>query len=190
MQKNISLPVSLVVGALLVALAVGFVADFLITYDQDTDYRIGVRDAYFEKSASQSSPIAKCKQRQTGLEAIIASKTAQLSRVSDEVRQLRAAADDTAERFRKEGTIRVQYASSVRDCERLYSSSSMFAFAANQDDPSYERRSRSHLCSSLLDEQLRNVEEKRQEYSELQKAVAQTSDELDQLGQECFSVKK
>ena len=45
-------------------------------------------------------------------------------------------------------------------------------------------------CSSLLDEQLRDVQEKNQEYSELQKAKAQKWAELDQLQQECFGLKK
>ena len=45
-------------------------------------------------------------------------------------------------------------------------------------------------CSSLLDEQLRDVQEKNQEYSELQKAKAQKWAELDQLKQECFGLKK
>jgi hypothetical protein len=135
---------------------------------------------FLKRAPAQNSPSAKCKQRQSALEAIIAGKTADLSRVSDEIFQLQKKTDNTAMQFTKEGIIRVPYAKDVNGCETLHASSSVYP--KDNSPPTH--------CSSLLDEEIRDVQEEKREYSELQKVKAQKSDELDQLQKECFGPKK
>ena len=94
-------------------------------------------------------------------------------------------AADTDMQFTKEGIVRVLNAELVSNCERAHAPSSLFEY---QSDPS-PSPPRTH-CSSLLAEQMRDVEEKKREYSELQKSKVQKSDELDRLQQECFGLKQ
>jgi hypothetical protein len=172
------------IGIVFVAgLAIGAAPALL---DPDTKVSFGIPKIgfVFEKSASASSPFAKCKEKETTLEAILAGNNTNLARVSSESLQLAKRADETAMQFAKDGIIRVPYAQDVGGCESLHSS----IVAPNEASPSYKRPS--HICSSLLDEQIRDVQEKKQEYSALQKVQAQTSAELDQLQQECFGPKK
>jgi hypothetical protein len=82
--------------------------------------------------------------------------------------------------FTKEGIIRVPYAKDVEGCESLHASSSVYP--KDNSPPTH--------CSSLLDEEIRDVQEEKREYSELQKVKAQKSAKLDQLQQECFGFKK
>jgi hypothetical protein len=170
-------------------IVVGFVAALATGFlDPDTHFRFGNdKIGYFEKSPSASSPFAKCKQRQSALEDIISRQTVDLSRVSNEIFQLQKKAGDTAMQFTKEEIVRVPSADLVSHCERVHANSALFAFTKDQD--SSPSPPRTH-CSSLLDEQIRDVQAKKGEYSELQKAKAQKSDELDQLQQECFGPKK
>jgi hypothetical protein len=171
---------------------IGFLSGFVIAVivgflDPDTSYKMGINTFSIEKSISQNSPFAKCKQRQSALEDIISGQTADLSRVSNEISQLQKKAADTAMQFTKEEIVRVPNAELVSNCERVHAHSESATFAYTKDpSPSPPR---TH-CSSLLDEQIRDVQEKQREYSELQKAKAQKSDELDHLQQECFGLKK
>jgi hypothetical protein len=82
--------------------------------------------------------------------------------------------------FTKDGIIRVPYAKDVGGCEDNALHAPMFS--SDNSPPTH--------CSSLLDEQLKGVQEKNREYYELQKAKAQKWAELDQLQQECFGLKK
>jgi predicted lipid-binding transport protein (Tim44 family) len=149
---------------------IGFLSGFVIAVivgflDPDTSYKMGINTFSIEKSISQNSPFAKCKQRQSALEDIISGQTADLSRVSNEISQLQKKAADTAMQFTKEEIVRVPNAELVSNCERVHA----------------------HSESAT---QIRDVQEKQREYSELQKAKAQKSDELDHLQQECFGLKK
>ena len=125
-------------------------------------------------------PTENCKQRQSALETLIADNTAHLSRVSGEIQQLQKQAHDTDMQFTQEGIIRVPYPQDVEKCVARHASSQVYP-----KDNSPPTR-----CSSSLDEQIRYIQEKKQEYSELQKAQAQRSAELDQLQQECSGLKK
>ena len=137
-----------------VSLPSAFLAGVFVTFvfmsDKDTSYKIGNdKFGYLEKSISQNSPFAKCKQKQSGLEAIIAGETADLSRVAGEVFQLQKQADDTARQFTKEGIARVPYAQYVGECEAMHSDMEL----SSKRPPT--------RCSSLLDEQIRNVQDRK-----------------------------
>jgi hypothetical protein len=180
-------PISFITSGVAAGFVIGAGLMFWFTYDPVTSYKIGSEKfGYLEKSVSQNSPIARCKQRLSTLEAIIADKTGDLSRVSGEIFQLKTKAGDTAMQFTKDGIVRVPYAQNVQRCEAGHAGSSVYSvYPVYPKDNSPPTR-----CSSLLDEQIRDVQEKEREYSELQKAKAQKSDEFDQLQQECFGFKK
>jgi hypothetical protein len=101
-----------VVAVVAVALLLG-----VLMADQDTDWNLGIGQFSLHKGISQNSPMSRCKQRESGIEAVIASESADVLRLAGEATRLQDQADATAARFTKEGIIPVLNAQDVSDCE-------------------------------------------------------------------------